>query len=547
MSARRPDILIASFLCTVIGLAAGYYAAEQGSEHAEDHAAEPAATEDPHEEEIHFEPATLANLGVVEAKLERTNAVRHRTLVATVVERSDTRVPLRAPVDGVVVELLLRPGQMAAVDQPVARVVRSPIPLPVLARTVHLVHPEHGEIHASIRALREARAEVAIATREQKRIEGFAAGAGETRVVPGQRLIDLQAAIERASVRGAAAAHELERHGFSLEQIEAVAAGRDVELFDAEHARRALVHAGMFGAPARTLLDALPESVQQLPLAVGAVAELETNGQAEPALTRWLANDPAAGSRFLEIASLLLGGSGLADVQRLFQLGALEAEFLLRAPTGAEDWDIEDLAVQAGTTVKAGDPIAILRNPRQLMLRVDPLGSELGALRDAVASDSLVTAVPLVRDTGPTLENLALAYVAPSADGDGSLHAFAPISNVEVARRGEGSPFRSWALEAGTRYRVLVPVESIADAFVLPNTAVTADGPDQIVFLPHGDGGFDELAVRIAFRDEDKVVLKASDNPGLHAGDAVVVSGAFELGLAMHAGEADAGHHHHDH
>ena len=64
---------------------------------------------------------------------------------------------------------------------------------------------------------------------------------------------------------------------------------------------------------------------------------------------------------------------------------------------------------------------------------------------------------------------------------------------------------------------------------------------------PHGDGGFDELAVRIAFRDEDKVVLKASDNPGLHAGDAVVVSGAFELGLAMHAGEADAGHHHHDH
>jgi len=548
MNPKRYDVLFASVLCTVIGLAAGYYAAGQDADHAHDHAAdagESAAAADPHDEELHFEPATLANLGVVEGALELTTATRSRALVATVVETASTRVPLRTPVDGVVVELLLAPGQMAPVGEPIARIVRSPIPLPVLARTAHFVHPEHGEIHASIRNLREARAEADLAGREKRRIEGFVAGSGEAQVVPGQRLIDLQAAIEKARVRVAAATHELERHGFSEAQIEAVAEGHEVSLFDADHARRALAHAGMFGASADSLRDALPEGVRNLPLAVGAIAELEANGQSSPELTRWLASAPATGARFLEIASLLLSGSGLADVKRTAALGALEPEFVLRAPEGAPDWDVEDLQVQVGTHVAAGQPIAHLRDPRRLRLRIDPLGSELGLLRRAMADGVTLRALPLVTDTGPIFEELALEYVAPGADGD--VHAYAPLSNVELARRGTERPFRSWAVETGTRYRVLVPIESIEDAFVLPRAAVTADGPDQIVFLPHGDGGFDELPVQIAFRDEDRVVLRAADNAGLEAGHAVVVAGAFELGLAMHASEADAGHHHHDH
>jgi multidrug efflux pump subunit AcrA (membrane-fusion protein) len=551
MNPKRYDLLIASVLCTCIGLAAGAYAVSQGSDHADGHAAaagEADAAGDPHDEEMHFETATLANLGVAEATLTLEPAARTRTLVATVVETAATRVPLRAPTDGVVVELLLQPGQLAQVGQPIARVVRSPIPLPTLPRTMHLVHPEHGEIHASIRSLREARADQAIATRERARVESFVGGsAGEAQVVPGQRLIDLQATIDRAAVQAAAASHELERHGFSREQIESVAEGREVALFDAEHARRALVHAGMFGGLADALLEALPETIRSLPLAVGAIAELEANGQASSELTRWLASEPRTGLRFLEVASLLLSGSGLADVERLADLGALEPTYDLRAPAGAPDWDLESLAVQAGTTVRAGDAVAHLRDPRHLRLRIDPLGSELGLLRRAMADGAVLRAAPLVADTGPVIDSLQLDYVASATDGDGTVHAFAPIVNFELARRGAGAPFRSWAIEVGTRYRVLVPLESIEEAFVLPRAAVTADGPDQIVFLPHGDGGFDELPVQIAFRDEDRVVLRAADNPGLKPGNRVVVAGAFELGLAMHAGEADAGHHHHDH
>jgi multidrug efflux pump subunit AcrA (membrane-fusion protein) len=550
MNPKRYDILVASVLCTAIGLAAGFYAASQGLEHAEDHATPPQeeAAADTHDEELHLEPATLANLGVVEARLELGSTAQTRSLVATVAETARTKVPLRAPTDGVVVELMLQPGQMAPVGQPIARIVRSPISLPVLARTSHLVHPEHGEIHASIRSLREARADEAIATRERTRIESFVRGVdGEARVVPGQRLIDLEAAIERAAVRAAAASHELERHGFSEDQIEAVAEGREVTLFDADHARRALEHAGMFGVRARRLFEALPTDVRSLPLAVGAIAELEANGQATAALSGWLAGEPGAGTRFLEIASLLLSGSGLADVERLFELGALEPEYVLRAPSGAPDWDIEDLAVQVGTTVRAGAAVAHLRDPRQLRLRIDPLGSEVGLLRRAMEDGVTLRAVPLVADTGTVFESLQLDYVATAADGDGTIHAFAPITNAELARRGSEAPFRSWGVEVGTRYRVLVPVETVTEAFVLPRSAITADGPDQIVFLPHGDGGFDELPVQIAFRDEDRVVLRAADNPGLEPGSMVVVAGAFELGLAMHAGEADAGHHHHDH
>jgi len=96
------------------------------------------------------------------------------------------------------------------------------------------------------------------------------------------------------------------------------------------------------------------------------------------------------------------------------------------------------------------------------------------------------------------------------------------------------------------RYRVLVPVQEVEDVFVLPRTAITEDGPDRVILVPTGDGGFEPVPVAVLFEDEERVVLAADANPALRPGMRVVTRGAFELGLAMHAdeGSADHGHSH---
>jgi multidrug efflux pump subunit AcrA (membrane-fusion protein) len=110
------------------------------------------------------------------------------------------------------------------------------------------------------------------------------------------------------------------------------------------------------------------------------------------------------------------------------------------------------------------------------------------------------------------------------------------------ASRDDGPAFRSWALHAGQRYRVLVPTEVVDAVFELPRSAVTEDGADRVVFVPEDDGHFDEVPVAVLFEDEERVVLAAADNPRLTPGQRIVFRGAFELGLAMHAGDAGAEH-----
>lgn len=547
MTHKRWDVLIAAVLCAGLGIASGYYAAGPSDGAAVDGAPPPAADDADHGHD-HLADETLQNLGVEIGTLELTTAARTASVVAQVVESPRTHQPLQAPIGGVIQSLEVEPGQLVDAGTAVATLVRDPIPLPALELTAELVSPSHDEIHASIRELREANAEIEITEAELARIEQFTGGEEGAAVLPLQTRIDLEYALRRARVRAEVAHHELERHGFSHEQMEAVTEGQHVQLFDAPHVRRALVHSGLWAGLADRLLDALPAAVREVPVAVGAVAELAVKGLASGALCAWLEANPDAGERFLEVAALLLGGSGLPDVQRLHELGALAPRFALRAPAYADDWDVAAVHARPGDHVAAGTPIAVLHDARALRLRLDPVGSEVGALARAIAAGRPCRALPLVPGAGPALDEVHLDYVAAGDrdDRDDRIHGWARVPNfVGATRTSDGGPtYRSWAIHAGLRYRVLVPTDVAEGVFVLPRSAVTEDGPDRIVFVPHGDGGFDEVPVAVLFEDEDRIVLEASAHPRLRAGQEIVVRGAFELGLAMHAGDVGADHGH---
>jgi multidrug efflux pump subunit AcrA (membrane-fusion protein) len=104
---------------------------------------------------------------------------------------------------------------------------------------------------------------------------------------------------------------------------------------------------------------------------------------------------------------------------------------------------------------------------------------------------------------------------------------------------------RSWKLRSGLRYLVRVPVETLAQRFVLPAGAVTEDGPDKVVLVADGKT-FRKKVVHVEHLD-DEVAVIANDG-SLSPGDPVVTAGAFPLGLALQSGrgpaDAHAGHGH---
>jgi multidrug efflux pump subunit AcrA (membrane-fusion protein) len=545
MTQKRWDILIAAVVCAGLGLASGYYAATQSGPEAVDPHAGEAGPEPADHDHDHLGEETLQNLGVRVGTLQRSRSARTVSIVATVVETSRTLQPVQAPVDGVVAALRAEVGETVAAGAPVADLIRSGIPLPRLELTAGLIAPEHGEIHASIRELREAHADLAIAEAELGRIREFTGAAGAP-VLPLQRRIDLEYAGERARVRIEIARHELERHGFSAAQVDGVAAGEHVPLFDAGHARRSLDHAGLWNPRAERLLAALPDEVATLPTAVGAVAELVAHGRVDERFSAWLEERPEACRHFFEIASLLLSGSGIDEVQRLFELGALAPRVAVRAPDLAPDWDVSSLHVRPGDRVLAGQALFTLRDGRALRLRLEPVGAEVARVEQAIAAALPCRALPLIEGTGPVLDAVAVDYLSHEAE-TGRVHGFARIDNRPLdagLAETAGRRHRSWAIRPGLRYRVLLPTSAGEEVFELPRSAVTEDGPDRIVFVPTDDGDFEEVPVAVLFEDELRIVLAPAANPRLTAGQRIVLEGAFELGLAMHADEAGADHGH---
>jgi multidrug efflux pump subunit AcrA (membrane-fusion protein) len=541
MTAKRWDVLITAIVCAGLGAGTGLFVAWPADDHAHDQEIGEAADDHDH---AHFEPETLADLGVVTGPIVVRESARTTSVVATVVALPSTLQPVQAPLGGVVETLLVEPGEFVAAGQPVAILLRPSIAPPALELTRHALVPDHGELHTSIRGLREARIEIEIVEAELARIADFTEVDGP--VLPLQRRIDLDYRLERARVAQEIAHHELELHGFSEEQVERVAKGEHAVLFDAEHVRRTLVHSGLWHDRSAELLEVLPDAVRTRPIAVAAAAELQATGRLDAELAPWLADDPAAGAQFLEIASLLLQGRGLDDLRRLVRLGALRSRIELRAPERAEDWDVVTVHVRVGDQVLAGEPIVTLRDPRRLRLRVDPLGSEVSILQNAVAGSLPCSAMPLVDDTGPVLEPVRLDYVAHDPH-TGRVHGWARIDNQTVAEPSqEGGSFRSWALYEGLAYRLQVPVEAGQRLIELPRSAVATEGAMRLVFVPTGDGGFEEIPIAVAWEDEERVALDPAANPRLEPGTDVVLVGAFELGLAMHADEG-GGDHHHDH
>jgi len=213
---------------------------------------------------------------------------------------------------------------------------------------------------------------------------------------------------------------------------------------------------------------------------------------------------------------------------------------------------VQELAVERGQHVTAGETLAILTDHEALLVEGEAFEQDIAQITKAAAESRQVVAI-LDSKSGPRqqIDGLQIAYVANRIDPESrTLHFYVDLPNEIVRDKGgarKGAPrFVEWRYKPGQRMQLRVPVEEWADRFVLPTEAVAQEGVENYVFRANGDH-FDRQAVHVEHRDPQSVVV-ANDGT-LSSGDRIALSAAQQLQLALKnksggAVDRHAGHNH---
>jgi membrane fusion protein, heavy metal efflux system len=212
---------------------------------------------------------------------------------------------------------------------------------------------------------------------------------------------------------------------------------------------------------------------------------------------------------------------------------------------------VEELKAIKGQHVKAGDPLCVLADHSSLLIQGKAFEQDSAALDRVANNDWRVTAMIDANGQGrQTVSDLPLLYVANKVETDTRAFLFyAQLPNKLVRNRqtADGHRFSAWQFKPGQRVEVLVPVERWADRIVLPLAAVIEDGAESYVFEKDDDGDFIRRTVRVEYRDQYSVVV--ANDGALASGKTVIVSGSYQVHLAMKnkaggAPDPHAGHNH---
>lgn len=557
-------ILILCAVLTVLGAAGGWFAASQKSEggpaaaggHGHAHGpdgghVDGGAGHGPAAAKSALSAQAIKNLGVTVKDAETETHYRYTSIPAVIHEAPIQLQPVFAPVAGTVVSIHVQPGAITQSGSAVVKIARDSLPRPSLRLTEQVIKPASEELHAAISSIRTATKNISLLKAEMERIRPFTSPTEGAPVLSKKTEIDLRNELARAEQESSNARETLSRQGYAPDQIKEFESGALVPSFNAQVWQRALKQSGFWPESADAVYAALPPELKGSPMTVAAIGELSASGISLADLAGWLKAESRASTHFMAIAGLLQEGSTLAKVQTLYASNALESIVELKAPDTAPDWDVQQIDVKAGQRVEAGTQIALLSNPRQMLLVTEPIGTETTALLEALKQGQELTATPQLKGGAAPLSGLKVSKVTGSPSGAAErskgVMAYLRVSNEALTVRDEGAngQQRTWKFYAGQKYMLRVPTQKLADVFVLPSDALTTDGPDKIVFVQNGDR-FESRKVVVLHQDNEITVLdsKSSD---LFSGESVVQKGAFGLRLALKegkGGQEEAGHPH---
>ncbi|MBL8821113.1 MAG: efflux RND transporter periplasmic adaptor subunit [Planctomycetia bacterium] len=250
---------------------------------------------------------------------------------------------------------------------------------------------------------------------------------------------------------------------------------------------------------------------------------------------------------------LLTRGLSLDDVNQVMS-GKFLTEFFVRAPRKAEDGDkfvyeVEELKVQLGELVQAGQVLAFLANHQALDVEGKAFEQESPLLQVASKENWPIQMVLLDSSSewssAPT--QLSIRFIASHIDPMTRMLSFyLPVDNaVRETPANGGSVRRVWRFRPGQRVRLGVPVEKMNDVFVLPREAIVHEGSDAFVFRQNGSL-LERKPVYVRYEDQDNAVI--ANDGSITPGNVIAINAAVQLNRALKAkAEGEAGGQGHDH
>jgi cobalt-zinc-cadmium efflux system membrane fusion protein len=250
---------------------------------------------------------------------------------------------------------------------------------------------------------------------------------------------------------------------------------------------------------------------------------------------------------------LLTRGLSSDDVNQVVA-GKFLTEFAVRVPRKSEKGDkfvfeVEELKVQLGELVQAGQVLAFLANHQALDVEGKAFEQESQLLQHASKENWPIQMVLLDNSaewsSAPT--QLSIRFIASHIDPTSRMLSFyLPVENAarEVPASG-GSVRRVWRFRPGQRVRLGVPIERLDSVFVLPREAVVHEGPDAFVFRQNGTL-FERKPVYVRYEDQDNAVI--ANDGSITPGNVIALNAAVQLNRALKAkAEGSAGGQGHDH
>ena len=184
-------------------------------------------------------------------------------------------------------------------------------------------------------------------------------------------------------------------------------------------------------------------------------------------------------------------------------------------------YEVQELKVELGQQVQAGQLLSVLSNHRLLYIEGHAFKQEAPMLENAARSAWPIE-VEFAEDDGrywPELkQTFQIRHLANTIDSASrTFDFFIPLTNQSRAYERDGQTFVVWRFRPGQRVRLHVPVEQFENVIVLPAAALVREGPEAYVFSHNGDL-FNRIAVHVLHEDRLNVVL-ASDGsvaPGVY-------------------------------
>lgn len=213
-----------------------------------------------------------------------------------------------------------------------------------------------------------------------------------------------------------------------------------------------------------------------------------------------------------------------------------------------EEYEVQELKVNLGEQVQAGQVLCLLANHLHLYVEGRGFKTEVAALARAAEQGWPLAATfadEASRDWPPLTEELKIRFLANTVEPASQTFPFyVPLANQHRDYRSGGKTYRVWRFRPGQRLRLRVPVERLDGVFVLPAAALARDGVEAYVFRRNGEV-FEPRPVHVLHEDESEVVV--ANDGSLTSGSHIAHGGATALLRALRAQAAGGDGHGHDH